>query len=57
MMVYATNSVANDENHPITMVILINEEVAHHSIPMQGRHIDDDNIYFYKGKTFKDNEN
>ncbi|KAH0777751.1 hypothetical protein KY290_009162 [Solanum tuberosum] len=52
-----TNSVVNDEEHPVTMDIPINEEASLHPISTQGsRYTDDDGTDFYKGKIFKDKQ-
>ncbi|KAH0715834.1 hypothetical protein KY284_008739 [Solanum tuberosum] len=56
-IIETTNSVVNDEEHPVTMDIPINEEASLHSISTQGsRYTDDDGTYFYKGKIFKDKQ-
>ncbi|KAH0683251.1 hypothetical protein KY290_021839 [Solanum tuberosum] len=56
-IIETTNSVVNDEEHPVTMDIPINEEASLHPISTQGsRYTDDDGTYFYKGKIFKDKQ-
>ncbi|KAH0661393.1 hypothetical protein KY284_026324 [Solanum tuberosum] len=56
-IIETTNSVVNDEEHPVTMDIPINEETSLHPISTQGsRYTDDDVTDFYKGKIFKDKQ-
>ncbi|KAH0669087.1 hypothetical protein KY289_023580 [Solanum tuberosum] len=56
-IIETTNSVVNDEEHPVTMDIPINEEASLHSISSQGSsYTDDDDTDFYKGKIFKDKQ-
>ncbi|KAH0723041.1 hypothetical protein KY289_006085 [Solanum tuberosum] len=56
-IIETTNSVVNDEEHPVTMDIPINEEASLHPISTQGcRYTDDDGTDFYKGKIFKDKQ-
>ncbi|XP_060190789.1 uncharacterized protein LOC132620094 [Lycium barbarum] len=44
----------NDEEHLVAMDIPINERDTQYPLPMQGSYVDDDDMGFYKYKTFKD---